>query len=156
MYCAFRDTMFWKLIFVKYWKWTLIIISLFISYFRQGSSIVVYLVQNGSPVTEEIRAKTGAEILNAVDDGNGALVVNGASYSVQGDPVILLVSDTGDITEGSHSIKISSPNDSVTITVTLMGSTFDLFGSYCDEQDGLHTHFPRNICYGDGDRVAWC
>ena len=83
-----------------------IVILLFISYFRQGSSIVVYLVQNGGPVTEEIRAKTGAEILNAVNDGNGALVVNGASYTVQGDPVILLVSDTGDITEGSYSIPL--------------------------------------------------
>ena len=67
---------------------------------------MVYLVQNSGPVTEEIRAKTGAEILNAVNDGNGALVVNGASYTVQGDPVILLVSDTGDITEGSYSIPL--------------------------------------------------
>ena len=64
------------------------------------------LVQNGGPVTEEIRAKTGAEILNAVSDGNGALEVNGVSYSVQGDPVILLVSDTGDIMEGSYSITL--------------------------------------------------
>ena len=63
---------------------------------------MVYLVQNGAPVTEEIRAKTATEILNAVNDGNGALVVNRASYTVQGSPAILLVSDTGDITEGSY------------------------------------------------------
>ena len=27
-----------------------------------------------------------------------------------------------------------------------------------DEQNGLDTHFARqrNICYGDGDGVAWC
>ena len=73
-----------------------------IIYFRQGSSIVVYLVQNDAPVTEEIRARTAAEIVNAVNDGNGALVVNGASYTVQGNPAILVVSDTGDITEGSY------------------------------------------------------
>ena len=63
---------------------------------------MVYLVQNTGPVTEEIRAKTGAEILNAVNEDNGALVVNGVSYTVQGDPAILVVSDTGDITESSY------------------------------------------------------
>ena len=29
---------------------------------------------------------------------------------------------------------------------------------HCDGHNGLHTHFAHqcNICYGDGDGVAWC
>ena len=51
-----------------------------------------------------------------------------------------------------------TPNDSVIVTITWMDSTFDLFDGYSDEQNGLLTHFARqrNICYGDGDGVAWC
>ena len=52
--------------------------------------------------------------------------------------------------------RLFTPNDSVTVTVTLTGGTFDLFDGHCDRQNGLHTHFACqcNICYGDG--IAWC
>ena len=42
----------------------------------------------------------------------------------------------------TQSIKgLFTPNESVTITVTLTGSPFDLFDRHCDGQSGLHTHF---------------
>ena len=44
-----------------------------------------------------------------------------------------------------------------TFTITLTGGTFDIFDRRCDGQNGLHTHFAHqhNVCFGDGDGVAW-
>ena len=49
-------------------------------------------------------------------------------------------------------------NDTVAVTITLTGGTFDLFDRICHGQNGFHTYFARqrNVCYGDGDGVAWC
>ena len=47
-----------------------------------------------------------------------------------------------------------TPNNSVTVTVTLAGGTFDLFDGQCDWQNGLHTHFARQHKICDG--VASC
>ena len=44
-----------------------------------------------------------------------------------------------------------TPNDSVTVIITLMGGTFDLFDDHFDGQKGLHTHFARQR-----NVVAWC
>ena len=57
----------------------------------------------------------------------------------------------------SHQTQFT-PNDSITITITLMGSSFDLFDRHCNRHNGLHIHFShqRNVCYGDCDGVAWC
>ena len=44
-----------------------------------------------------------------------------------------------------------TPNDSVAVTLTFTGGTFDLFHRHCDEQNGLHTHFA---CPCNG--IAWC
>ena len=50
-----------------------------------------------------------------------------------------------------------TPNDSATVTVTLTSGTLDLFDGHCDGENSLHSHFgrQRNICYDDGDRIAW-
>ena len=47
-----------------------------------------------------------------------------------------------------------TPNDSV----TGQAPPFDLFDGHCDGKSWLHIHFvrQRNVCYGDGDGVAWC
>ena len=47
------------------------------------------------------------------------------------------------------------PNDSVTVTVTLIGGPFDLFDGHCDRQNGLHVHFPINVRFCDGGRLVW-
>ena len=52
-----------------------------------------------------------------------------------------------------------TPSDSVIVTITWMDmAPLICFDGYSDEQNGLLTHFARqrNICYGDGDGVAWC
>ena len=47
-----------------------------------------------------------------------------------------------------------TPNNSITVTVTQTGSTFDLYDGHRDGKNGLHSHFVRqlNVCGG----VAWC
>ena len=49
-----------------------------------------------------------------------------------------------------------TPNNSITVTVTLTEGSFEVFDGHCDEQNELHTHFAcqRNVCNGDG--VARC
>ena len=43
-----------------------------------------------------------------------------------------------------------TPNDSVTVTVTLTGGTFDLFNRQCDGKNGLHSDFAHQRNVFDG------
>ena len=40
-----------------------------------------------------------------------------------------------------------TPKHSITVTVTLTGSTFDLFDGHCDGKNRLHTDFAVNVTF---------
>ena len=70
--------------------------------FRNGSSIVTYVIQYGSPVTELERSLTAAELTNAIDATTNTFTIGGVPVPVKGKPVLLVNSNNGSLQEGNY------------------------------------------------------
>ena len=70
--------------------------------FRNGSSIVTYTIQYGSPVTELERALTAAELTNAINTTTNTFTIGGVPVPVEGKPVLLVTSSNGDQQKGNQ------------------------------------------------------
>ena len=59
-------------------------------FYRAGSAIILYSIQNSADVTDDERANTIAELLNAIDTDRNVLTVNETDIPLIGSPVLLL------------------------------------------------------------------
>ena len=62
---------------------------------RQGSSIILYVVQDRSPLTDDEISNTAAELWNAIDTETNTLVIAGVPVPITGNPVLIMDTDAG-------------------------------------------------------------
>ena len=72
------------------------------SFSRHGSSIILYIVQDSSPLTDEEISNTAAELLNAIDPETNTLIIGGVPVPMTGNPVLIMDSDTGNQQQSKH------------------------------------------------------
>ena len=62
---------------------------------RQGSSIILYVVQDRSPLTDDEISNTAAELWNAIDTETNTLMIGGVPVPITGNPVLIMDTDAG-------------------------------------------------------------